>query len=120
MNIRSLDGFNLDVPPTHAQVVALARQHRHNLDDAIFHEDIHLGNFCLAQRKRVYDFTRELSPEQRLEFYTLYNGELERIADEDQLHPADAEGGVSVFAIAIVLAIIALILYFGVVRNMVG
>ncbi|WP_298146352.1 hypothetical protein [uncultured Acinetobacter sp.] len=120
MTTRVLDGFNLDLPPTHAQIMALARQHRSNLEDAIFHENIHLGNFCLAQRKRVYDFTRELNPEQRFEFYKAYNGELERIADEDQLHPADAEGGVSVFAIAIVLAIIALILYFGVIRNMVG
>ena len=120
MNMRTLDGFNMDLPPRHEQIIALARQHRINLEEAIFHEDIRLGDFCLAQRKRVYDFTRELSPEQRLDFYNTYNGELERIADEDQLHPADAEGGVSVFAIAVVLVIIALILYFGVVRNMVG
>lgn len=120
MSTRTLDGFNMDLPPSHEQIIALARQHRLNLEEAIFHHEIHLGDFCLAQRKRVYDFTRELSPEQRLAFYNTYNGELERIADEDQLHPADAEGGVSVFAIALVLVIIALILYFGVVRNMVG
>ena len=120
MNARTLDGFNMDLPPTHEQIISLARQHRMNLEEAVFHQEIHLGDFCLAQRKRVYDFTRELTPEQRLAFYNTYNGELERIADEDQLHPADAESGVSVFAIAVVLAIIALILYFGVVRNMVS
>ncbi len=118
MSTRTLDGLNFDVPPSASQIIALARQHRANLDDAIFHQDIHLGNFCLAQRKRVYDFTRDMTREQRIEFYRTYNGELKRIADEDQLHPAHAEGGVSVFALVVVLAIIAVILYFSFVRTL--
>jgi len=47
----------------------------------------------------------------------MYNGELLRTADEDDLHPGDAEGGVSVFAVFLVLAIIAMILYFAVIQN---
>lgn len=120
MSTRTLDGLNFDLPPTPTQIIALARQHRANLDDAIFHQEIHLGDFCLAQRKRVYDFTRDLNHDQRVDFYKTYNGELKRIADEDQLHPAHAESGVGVFTLFIVLAIIAVILYFTFVRNLIG
>lgn len=114
-----LDGLNFDMPPTAEQVVALAHLHRQKLDEAIFHQEIHMGEFGLAQRKRVYDFTRELDVAQREEFYDLYNSELLRIADDDDLHPAHAEGGLSIFAVVIVLAIIALILYFAVIQRIV-
>lgn len=116
---RILDGLTFDYPPTMSQIVELAHQHRRNLDDAIFHQEIHLGDFGLAQRKRVYDFTRDLDKNQRLEFYNAYNGELLKIADDDDLHPAHAEGGMSIFAVIIVLAIIALILYFAVIRTII-
>lgn len=115
-----LDGLNFNMPPTRDEIIALAHQHREKLEDAVFHHDIRMGDFCLAQRKRVYDFTRELSPEERKAFYDIYNSELIRISDEDQLHPAHAEGGVSIFAIVVVLAIIALILYFAFVRGVMG
>ena len=117
---RTLDGIQFNTPPAQEEVIALAHQHRKNLEEAIFHHDIRMGDFCLAQRKRVYDFTRELSPEEREAFYKIYDQELIRISDEDQLHPADSEGGVSVFAIAIVLVVIALILYFAFVRSTMG
>jgi len=74
----------------------------------------------IAQRKRVYDFTRQLDPQQREEFYQVYNGELRRIADDDELHSVDSEQGLSAFAIMLVLGIIALVLYFAVIRNLVG
>lgn len=112
-----IDGFNFDVPPTESQVVALAQYHRKQLDEAMFHQEIHLGEFCLAQRKRVHDYTQNLAPLQKLGFYRVYDGELHRLADDDDLHPAHAEGGVSVFAVFLVLAIIALILYFAVIRS---
>ena len=114
---RVLDGLNFSMPPTHEEIMVLAHQHREALEQAIFHHDIHMGDFCLAQRKRVYDFTRELDKQQRLDFYNTYNGELERIADEDQLHPAHAEKGVSIFAIILALGIIALILFFAFIRS---
>lgn len=114
---KTLDGLNFDMPPSADQIIALAHLHRQRLDEAIFHQEIHLGDFGLAQRKRVYDFTRELSIAQREDFYDMYNGELLRIADEDDLHPAHAEGGLSSFAIFLVLAIIALILYFAVIQR---
>ena len=116
--INTIDGFNFDVPPAESQIVALAQYHRKQLDEAIFHQEIHLGEFCLAQRKRIYDYTRNLEPLQKMGFYRIYDGELRRLADDDDLHPAHAEGGVSVFAVFLVLAIIALILYFAVIRNM--
>lgn len=42
---KTLDGLNFDLPPTEAQIVELAHQHRKNLDEAVFHQEIHLGNF---------------------------------------------------------------------------
>jgi hypothetical protein len=117
--MKTFDGLNFDMPPTAEQIIALAHLHRQKLDEAIFHQEIHMGEFGLAQRKRVYDFTRELDVAQREEFYDLYNGELLRIADDDDLHPAHAEGGLSIFAVVIVLAIIALILYFAVIQRIV-
>jgi len=117
---RTLDGLNFDMPPNAEQIIALAHLHRQKLDEAIFHNEIHLGEFGLKQRKRVYDFTRELDVEQRAEFYKVYNGELVHIADDDDLHPAHAEGGLSVFAVFVVLAVIAIILYFAVIRVIVS
>ena len=116
---KTLDGFTFDLPPAADQIIKLAHQHRKNLDEAIFHQEIHLGNYCLAQRKRVYDFTRQLVIQQREDFYKVYNGELLRIADDDELHPVHAERGVGVFAILVVLGIIALVLYFAVIRNVI-
>ena len=116
----TIDGFNFDIPPVQSQIVALAQLHRKQLDEAVFHQEIHLGNYCLSQRKRVYDFTRTLPADQKAEFYRFYDGELKRIADDDELHPPHAESGLSVFTIFLALGIIALILYFGVVRSVVG
>lgn len=116
----SVDGFDLDVPPVQSQVVALARFHRKQLDDAIFHQEIHLGDYCLSQRKRIFDFARHLEPAQKAEFYQYYDGELKRIASDDELHPAHAEAGLSVFTIFLALGIIALILYFAVIRHLVN
>ena len=113
-----IDGVNIDIPPLESQIVALADHHRKLLDEAIFHQEIHLGDYCLAQRKRVHDFVSSLTPEQRDYFYRVYDGELRQIADDDDLHPADAEGGVGMFAIFIVLVIIAFILYFAFVRSL--
>ena len=107
-----IDGFTFDVPPAESQIVELAQYHRKQLDEAIYHQEIHLGDYCLAQRKRVYDYTKDLNPTQKAGFYRIYDGELRRLADDDDLHPAHAEGGDGVFAVSIVLIIIAVILYF--------
>ena len=117
---KTFDGLSFDLPPTTSQIIELAHQHRKNLDEAIFHQEIHLGDYCLAQRKRVYDFASHLSPEQKDRFFKIYDGELKNIADDDELHPADAESGVGMFAIFIALVIIAFILYFAFVRTLVN
>ncbi|MBF4520990.1 hypothetical protein IS511_07340 [Acinetobacter towneri] len=116
----TIDGFAFDVPPLATQIVDLAHHHRKKLDEAIFRRDVHLGEYCLAQRKRVADFAKTLDREDRVAFYRAYDGELLRIADEDELHPAEAEAGLSIFAIFLVLAIIALVLYFAVIRGTIG
>ncbi|MEG0481725.1 MAG: hypothetical protein RR569_01320 [Acinetobacter sp.] len=107
-----IDGFTFDVPPAESQIVELAQYHRKQLDEAIYHQEIHLGDYCLAQRKRVYDYTKDLNPTQKLGFYRIYDGELRRLADDDDLHSSHTENGVGVFAVSIVLIIIAVILYF--------
>ena len=108
----TIDGFIFDVPAAESQIVELAQYHRKQLDEAIYHQEIHLGDYCLAQRKRVYDYTKNLEPMQKKGFYHIYDGELRRLADDDDLHPVHAEGGVSIFAVVIALVIIAVILYF--------
>ena len=115
---RTLDGVNFDMPPTAGQILELAHLHRKKLDDAIFSKYTHLGNYGLVQRKEVYDFTRALDVNQREQFYKLYNGELVRIADEDRLHPPEAEAGLSKFAVALVLVIVALVLYSTILSRM--
>ncbi|EPK0209983.1 hypothetical protein LF371_003406, partial [Acinetobacter baumannii] len=107
-------------PPKEEQIIELAHYHRKLLDEAIFHQEIHLGDYCLAQRKRVFDYARQLDPNQKAWFYQVYDGELRKIADEDELHPADAEEGLSIFAMLLVLVIIAAILYFSVIRSLMG
>lgn len=114
--LHTLDGLHFDYPPTQQQIIELAHYHRQQLDGAVLDQHVHLGNFCLMQRKRVYDFTRQYDREQRLRFYNIYNGELYRIADEDRLHTADSERGVGLFAIFVTLGIIAAILYYTVIR----
>ena len=115
-----IDGVSIDVPPLESQIIALAHHHRKLLDEAIFHQEVHLGDYCLAQRKRVHDFASHLSPEQKDRFFKIYDSELKNIADDDELHPADAESGVGMFAIFITLVIIAFILYFAFVRTLVN
>lgn len=116
----TIDGFNFDTPPEKSQVIALAQFHRKQLEEAVFHQEIHLGDYCLDQRKRVYDYTRTLDPQQKAEFYRYYDGELKRMADDDELHPPHAEAGVSYFAIGISFIIIALVLYFAFVRSLIA
>lgn len=118
--IKTLDGIQFDTPPTAGQIITLAQDHRKKIHNAIYEKDIHLGNFTLAQRIEVYQFTRELNVEQRAQFYKIYNDELARSAEEDPLHPEQAEAGVSIFAIAIVFAIIIMILWFAVVRTLIN
>lgn len=56
----TIDGFVFDNPPKEEQIIELAHYHRKLLDEAIFHQEIHLGDYCLAQRKRVFDYARQL------------------------------------------------------------
>lgn len=112
-----LDGLNFTVPPSRDEIVALAHYHREKLNEAITHQETRMGDFCLAQRQRVCDFTRELNADQRAEFYQIYNHELVRIANKDRAHLEPTEAGVSIFAIVIVLAVIALILFFAFIRG---
>lgn len=112
----SIDGFNFDLPLNETQIIALAQFHRKQLDEAVFHQEIHLGNFCIAQRNRISEYTQYLEPMQKRDFYRIYDGELSRLADDDDLHPVSAESGLSVFAVVLTLMLIAAMLYFAVIH----
>ncbi len=49
-----------------------------------------------STKETVFDYARQLDPNQKAWFYQVYDGELRKIADEDELHPADAEEGLSI------------------------
>ncbi|TCM64486.1 hypothetical protein EC844_11745 [Acinetobacter calcoaceticus] len=117
--INTIDGFSFDLPLAESQIIALAQFHRKQLDEAVFHQDIHLGDFCIAQRKRVSDYTRTLDTNQKTYFYLIYDGELRRLADDEDLHSAQAESGLSVFAVVLTLILITGILYFSVIRTVI-
>lgn len=108
----TIDGLSLDLPPIKAQVIGLAQLHRKQLDEAIYHNELRLGDFCLAQRKRVYDYTRELNVEQRAEFYQTYNDELQRLAIDENPHHHEDENSTYVKMMCGVLLIVAVVLYF--------
>lgn len=108
----TIDGFSLDLPPIKAQIIGLAQLHRKQLDEAIYHNELRLGDFCLAQRKRVYDYTRELNEEQRADFYQTYNSELQRLAIDESPHQHENENPANVKVMIGVLVVIAIVLYF--------
>ncbi|EPF72004.1 hypothetical protein [Acinetobacter rudis] len=113
----SIDGFSFDQPLRETQIIALAQYHRKQLHDAVFHQEVHLGNFCIAQRNRVYDYTQHLDPMQKKDFYRIYDGELKRL-DTDDLHPVAEESALSIFTVVLVLVLIAAMLYFAVLHIM--
>lgn len=75
----TIDGFVFDTPPKEEQIIELAHYHRKLLDEAIFHEEIHLGDYCLAQRKRVFDFAGHLEPAQKTGFIKFMMGNFEKL-----------------------------------------
>lgn len=75
----TIDGFVFDNPPKEEQIIELAHYHRKLLDEAIFHQEIHLGDYCLAQRKRVFDYARQLDPNQKLGSIKFMMVNLERL-----------------------------------------
>ena len=117
MSAAIIDGLEFDVPVDHAQIKALARFHRQQLGEAIYHEDQHIGELGISHRVKIANFTHQLSPEDRLMFYKVYNHELRRLAVDDPLHPPHAEEGVNIFLLIVIMAIIAVILYFAFVRH---
>ncbi|WP_111892647.1 hypothetical protein [Acinetobacter sp. MB5] len=120
MTATIIDGLEFDIPLDHAQIKALARLHRQQLGDAIYHEDQHIGELGISHRAKIAGFTRQLQPEERLAFYKIYNHELRRLAIDDPLHPPHAEEGVNIFLLVVIMAIAAVILYFAFVRHVTG
>ena len=116
MNIvYEVDGIKFDEQPSESQIKALAERHHAQLKEASQRLE-RLGERGILQRKHLHDAIAHLdkSAQQRLEH--MYNRELRLLQEEDHHHQAHAEAGVSVFAIFIVLFIIAAILIFSVVR----
>ncbi|MFT4022057.1 MAG: hypothetical protein QM666_11130 [Acinetobacter sp.] len=117
MATTTIDGFTFGAPFDSEQIKALAQFHRKQLTEAIFHEGQHIGEIGITQRTKISAFTQQLDHQQQAEFFDIYNRELERLAVDDPIHPPHAEQGVSVFLIIVILAVIAIILYFAFVRH---
>jgi hypothetical protein len=111
----SIDGFSFDLPLKETQIIALAQYHRKQLHDALYHQEVHLGNFCIAQRNRVRDYTQHLDGMQKKDFYRVYDSELKRLGDAE-LHPPIHENIRSIVTVVLVLIVIAAILYFTVLQ----
>ena len=111
-----LDGIDLALPLQDQQIIALAQKHRKQLYEALFHQEIHLGHYAFKLRSHVAEFIQQLPKDDQRKFYQVYDAELKRGAEEDHLHPAYAEEGVSIFAAMVSLVVIFGILYFAVIR----
>lgn len=112
MNTNILDGFSFNLPLDTQQVRDLAKYHRNQLNQAIYHEDEHIGEIGIIQRAKIATFVQNLEPMVKQQFYTTYNDELKKLAVDDPIHPPHAEKGVSIFVLLVALVIIAGVLYF--------
>lgn len=109
----NIDGFSFDLPLQETQIIALAQYHRKQLHDALFHQKVHLGNFCIAQRNRVSEYTQDLDPMQKIDFYRIYDGALRRLGEEDlDLHPVTEDHPQRILAVLVLLVLIAALLFF--------
>ena len=115
-----IDGFELDVPLIETQVIALAQYHHKQIDEAIFHQEVHLGEYGLKKQFQVEDSVRDLSDEDRKKFYQIYNKELSRLAVGDDHHAFDEPETGNLGLIITVLAILAIVIYFLFVRPIIG
>lgn len=120
MSINTIDGFNFDMPLKLQQIKALAKYHREQLHQAIYKEDEHIGEIGIIQRAKIAAFTRALDEQTKEEFYNAYNSELEKLAVDDPLHPPHAEKGTGIFVIILALCLVAGVLYFTFLHNMVS
>jgi hypothetical protein len=116
---KNIDGFVLDIPLVETQVIALAQYHHKKIDDAIFHQEIHLGEFGLQQKFKVDEFVKTLSEADRHDFYEIYSAELERLARTDD-HLRDEHESGNLGVILIVLVIIAVAIYYFFARPLMG
>lgn len=117
---KTVDGFALDVPPVASQIIALAQYHHKKIDEAIFHQEVHLGEYGLKQKFEINEFTNALSDDDRRNFYNIYTKELNRLAKTDDHHAHDIPETGNLFVIFIVLAIIAIVLYFAFAHRLMG
>ena len=117
---KNIDGFVVDIPLVETQVIALAQYHHKKIDDAIFHQEIHLGEFGLQQKFKVDAFLKTLSEADRNNFYEIYSAELERLARTDNhLHEEHHESG-NLGVIFVVLVIVAIAIYYFFARPLMG
>ena len=112
MNTATIDGFNFDLPLNIEQIKALAKYHRKQLHEAIYHQEDRIGDIGIKQRAKIATFTRVLDTQTQNEFYHIYNAELEKLAVDDPIHPPHAEKGVSIFVLLLALILVAGVLYF--------
>lgn len=109
--INTIDGFSFDQPLAESQIIALAQFHRKQMVEAEKHQEIRLGDYCIAQRSRVGEYTRTLDVTQRNYFYSIYDAELQRLGDSEDLHEGHPSGQARVGAVVIGLIVLAVVLH---------
>ncbi|OTG88387.1 hypothetical protein B9T31_02430 [Acinetobacter sp. ANC 4558] len=117
---KTIDGFVLDIPPIKSQIIALAQYHHKKIDEAIFHQEVHLGQYGLEQKFKIDEFTKTLSDVDRENFYQIYSTELNRLAQDDDHHAHDDPETGNLGVIFIILVIIAVSIYFIFARPLLG
>lgn len=117
---KTIDGFALDNPLIASQVIALAQYHHKKIDEAIFHQEVHLGEYGLKQKFKLDEFTNDLSELDRREFYKVYSSELTRLAKHDDHHAHDIPETGNISVIVGVLIVLAVVLYFVFARPLMG
>lgn len=58
----TIDGFVFDNPPKEEQIIELAHYHRKLLDEAIFHQEIHLGGLLFSTKETGFRLCSSIRP----------------------------------------------------------
>jgi len=119
MSTYTIDGFNFDLPLNTEQIKALAKFHREQLHNAVYHENEQIGSVGISQRAKIAALLTSLDSQSRSHFYDTYNNELKGLAGFDDT-PADShshEKEMNPFILFVGLAIVAVVLYFAFVAH---
>lgn len=119
MNTHTIDGFNFDLPINIEQVKALAKFHRDQLHESLYHKNDKVGNIGITQRANILSFTKVLDVSSQKQFYDVYNTELKQLSTLQNVEEDHHEKGVNPVLLIVILACLAATLYFVFVHHIV-